>query len=299
VLGSASVSSTADSFTAAGQIAPLVSSSQTFSSGSVGNYDITYVDGTLSISQRPITVTTAGQSRNYGSANPTVGGVTLTTGTLANADVLGSASVSSTATSTTAAGQIAPLTGSSQTFSSGTAGNYLISYVDGTLSISQRPITVTTDGQSRNYGSANPTAGATTLTTGSLANADVLGSASVSSTATSTTAAGLSAPLSASSQTFSSGTAGNYLISYVDGTLTISQRPITVTTDGQSRNYGSANPTVGATTLTTGTLANSDALSTASLSSTATSTTPAGQSAPLVSSSQTFSSGTAGNYHIT
>jgi hypothetical protein len=84
-------------------------------------------------------VTTDDQSRNYGSANPTAGATTLTAGSLANADALGSASVSSTATSTTAAGQIAPLTGSSQTFSNGTAGNYLISYIDGTLSILNAP----------------------------------------------------------------------------------------------------------------------------------------------------------------
>jgi hypothetical protein len=255
--------------------------------------------GAHTITQRPISVTANNQSRTYGDANPTTGAVTITSGSTANGDTLSTATLTSTATSTTPAGLSAPLTPNSQTFSVGTAGNYNITYVDGTLTISQRPISVTANNQSRTYGDANPTTGAVTITSGSTANGDTLSTATLTSTATSTTPAGLSAPLTPNSQTFSVGTAGNYNITYVDGTLTISQRPISVTANNQSRTYGDANPTTGAVTITSGSTANGDALSTATLTSTATSTTPAGLSAPLTPNSQTFSVGTAGNYAIT
>jgi hypothetical protein len=63
--------------------------------------------------------------------------------------------------------------------------------------------------------------------------------------------------------------AGNYsLTAHSPANATITQRAISVTANNQSRNYGSANPTTGAVTVTTGSLASTDALSTATVSST-------------------------------
>jgi filamentous hemagglutinin family protein len=220
----------------------ITPSAPIFSAGTAGNYAITYVDGVLSISQRPISVTAVNQSRVYGDANPTSGTVTLSSGTLATSDALSTATVSSSAISTTAAGQTAALTPSVQTFSAGTAGNYAITYVDGVLSISQRPISVTAVNQSRVYGDANPTSGTVTLSSGTLATSDALSTATVSSSAISTTAAGQTAALTPSVQTFSAGTAGNYAITYVDGVLSISRRPITVTAEAKNKTEGASDP---------------------------------------------------------
>ena len=61
-----------------------IQASQTFTRGNAGNYAITYSDGVLSISQRPITVQANALSRSYGSTNPTTDAVSLTAGSLAN-----------------------------------------------------------------------------------------------------------------------------------------------------------------------------------------------------------------------
>jgi hypothetical protein len=187
---------------------------------------VTYTDGVITITRRPITVQAANQSRVYGDANPNSGAVTLTSGTLVNSDALGTASVNSSATNTTVAGQTAALTPRSQAFTTGQSSNYTVTYADGVLSITQRPITVQAANQSRLSGDANPSTGEVTLTSGTLANTDALGTASVSSTATSTTAAGLTAALTPSAQAFNTGQASNYMVTYADGVLRIEPRPI-------------------------------------------------------------------------
>jgi filamentous hemagglutinin family protein len=214
--------------------------------GSVGslaaaNYDFTAANGTLTINKAQLTVTADNQSRLYGQANPTftqtitgfVNGEDAT-----SAGITGTALGSSTATTATGVGTVA-ITASVGSLA---AANYDFTAANGTLTITQRPITVSAADQSRVYGDANPTSGLTTVTTGSLVNGDTLGSATLSSAATLTTAAGQTAALTPSAQTFSAGTAGNYLISYADGTLTITQRPITIVADNKSKAFGQSDP---------------------------------------------------------
>ena len=173
ISGSASLSNSATGQTGVGSTS-IVAGQGTLAAT---NYDFTtFHNGTLTINRRPITVTANNQSRVYGDANPTVGAVALSSGTLAISDALGTATVSSTATGTTAAGQTAALTPSAQTFNTGTAGNYLVSYADGTLSITQRPITVTVGASSKTYGSADPLL-TYQLISGNLIGSDVLGGA--------------------------------------------------------------------------------------------------------------------------
>jgi filamentous hemagglutinin family protein len=275
----------------------LSTDSVTFSSGKTFNYAITYADGTLGITARPIIVTVGNQSRTYGNANPTSGTVALTGGSLVNSDAIESGvSVSTIATVSSDVGSYG-LSTDSVTFSSGKASNYAITYADGTLGITARPITVTVGNQSRTYGDANPTAGTVTVTDGSLVNGDTLGTASVSSNATVGSDVGNYA-LSSDSVSFSNGKASNYAITYNDGTLAVTARPITVTADNQSRIYGNANPTGGTVTLTDGSLVNGDTLGIASVSSNATAGSDVGNYI-LSSDSVNFSNGKASNYAIT
>jgi filamentous hemagglutinin family protein len=297
-LGSASLSSSATVTTAAGQTSALTPTSQAFSAGSATNYAVSYTDGVLTIAARPITVRAADLSRYYGDANPTSGSVSVTSGSLVNGDNLGSASLSSAATVTTNAGETSALTPDTQLFSAGLATNYAVSYTDGVLTIAARPITVRADDFSRYYGDTNPTSGNVSLTGGSLVNGDKLGSASLNSVATVTTAAGQTSALTPTSQAFSAGLATNYVVSYTDGLLTIAARPITVRADDLSRYYGDANPTSGNVSLTGGSLVNGDKLGSASLSSSATVTTAAGETANLTPTSQAFSTGSATNYAV-
>jgi len=262
------------------------------------NYTITYSNPsstTFAITPRPIAVTANNASKVYGDVNPTSGAVTLTAGSLAGSDTLGSANLSSAATTTSSVGNYT-LTPSGVSFTSGDASNYNIIYANGTLTITPRPITVTANNASKVYGDANPASGAVALTAGSLVGSDALGSANLSSTATTTSSVG-DYTLTPSGVNFTSGSAANYNISYANGTLTITPRPITVTANNASKVYGDANPASGAVTLTAGSLVGSDTLGSASLSSNATTSSSVGDYT-LTPSGVSFTNGSASNYNI-
>ena len=127
--------------------------------------------------------------------------------------------------------------------------NYAISFTGSNFAITPRPISVRAKDQTRIYGEANPTSGAVTLTAGSLVGSDALSTATVSAaaTATATASAASTHGLTPSAQSFSSGSASNYAITYQDGLLTIGKASLTVSADAKGKIYGDANPTLTAT----------------------------------------------------
>ncbi|WP_299064586.1 MBG domain-containing protein [uncultured Polaribacter sp.] len=112
------------------------------------------------------------------------------------------------------------------------------------------PITVTADAKSKNYGASDP-ALTYTITSGSLDSGDVL-TGSLSRTVGETTG----------TYTINQGTLDNskYDITYVSADLTINQRPITITADANSKDFGDSDPTL-TYNITTGSLVGADVLS--------------------------------------
>jgi len=214
------------------------------------NYSSALVSGLNAIyREKPVifNVTPGAATSLYGNA-PSVAGVTgtvSTTGSYVNGDTTstttGTASFTTTALSTSNVGSY------NIAYASGLINSLGYGFADATGSvgeytINQRPITVTASDQGRSYGSANPTSGTVTVTSGNLVNSNTLSTATVSSSATSTTAAGQTAALTPSAQTFSAGSAGNYAITYTDGTLTIDRRPVTVTADAKAKTVDATDP---------------------------------------------------------
>ncbi|MEI6802566.1 MAG: MBG domain-containing protein [Burkholderiales bacterium] len=203
------------------------------------NYSVTQptlADAT--ISQRPITVTALDQSRSYGSANPSSGAVAVTKGSLASTDAIGTATVSTPAgaTATAKAGTTYALTPSNQGFSVGAASNYIISYVDGKLTITPAPLTVTAGSVSKVYGQT-PTLSA--FTSSGLQNGETIGSVTQTSAGSAASASVTGSPyaVTPSAATGGSFNAGNYTISYVNGSLTVTPAPLTVTASNASKTY--------------------------------------------------------------
>ena len=295
-LSSANLSTTASVTSNVGNYS-LTPSGVTFTKGSAANYTITYADGTLTITPRPITVTASNDSRVYGDANPSTGIVSVTKGNLVGTDAIGgTADLSSEAVDTSSVGNYS-LTPSGVTFTKGSAANYTITYADGALMITPRPISVTANA-SRAYGDANPATGTASLAAGGLVGTDSLGKANLSSEAAAASNTG-DYSLTPSGVTFSKGSAANYTITYVDGTLTITPRPITVKANNVSRVYGDANPSSGIISLTKGNLVGTDAIGgTADLSSEAVVTSSVGNYS-LTPSGVIFTNGNAANYTIT
>lgn len=191
-------------------------------------YQFSFSPGVLTITARPITVTANSLSRFYGDANPvltfSVGGLGL-----ANGDQLTGA-LATTAGATTGVGNVA--------ITQGTLAanpNYVMTFVDGVLSVTPRPITVTANNLSRIYGNANP---ALTFTVGGLGlvNGDQITGA-LATTAGATTGVG-NVAITQGTLTVNP----NYLLTFVNGVLSITPRPITVTANNQSKTGGRPDP---------------------------------------------------------
>jgi uncharacterized repeat protein (TIGR01451 family) len=194
------------------------------------NYTFATFDGTLIVNKPPLTVVIDNATRVYGDANPAFTG-TITG--LRGADVI-TATYDSAATSSSPVGTypIVP------TYSDpgGVLNNYNIILTTGVLTITPAPLSVTADNASRVYGDPNP------VFTGSIVgikNGDNI-------TATYTSVAIAASPVGTypivANLIDLTHKLGNYTVTKIDGVLTITQAPLTVTAADATRLYGDPNP---------------------------------------------------------
>jgi 6-phosphogluconolactonase (cycloisomerase 2 family) len=224
----ATYSSVADPTSAPGTypIVPALVDSTT----KLGNYTVTSTNGVLTVNAAPLVVTAANASRLYGDPNPAFTG---TISGVKNGDTFGlSFSTVATATSPVGTYPIVPALSDPNNKLS----NYSVTLNNGTLTISPAPLTVTAANASRPYGSANP---AFTGTITGIKNGDNI-TATYASATDATTNVG-NYPIV---PTLVDPTAklGNYTVTPTNGTLTITQVPLTVTANNASRVYGDPNP---------------------------------------------------------
>jgi filamentous hemagglutinin family protein len=209
------------------------------------NYTISYVDGTLTVNPAVLTYTADAASRTYGASNPTLGGTV--TGfvhgeTLAGATT-GTLAYTTTATTGSNVGSYA-INGSGL---SANHGNYVFTQASGNstaLTVTPASLTATATSGSKTYDGLAYSGGQGVSFSG-FVNGDtgsvVTGSASYGGSSQGAVNAGSYAI------TPSGLSAGNYTISYVDGTLTVNPAVLTYTADVASRTYGASNPTLGGT----------------------------------------------------
>jgi hypothetical protein len=196
---------------------------------SLNNYNITYNVGTLTVAAIPLTVTVNNASRAYGAANPTFTGTVVGA---ANGDTF-------TVTYSTVANTLSPAGtyAINATVTGANISNYAVTVVAGTLTVTPIPLTVTVANATRTYGTTNPTFSATI--TGAI-NGDTFTN-SFSTTATITSPVG-TYPIT---DVLGGPAAGNYTVTLVPGTLTITKASVglTVAVNNATRTYGVANPT--------------------------------------------------------
>ena len=228
LLGSDSVTSVAT--LASGTNVGTYADNLTSATGSgLTNYTIGYVNGSLTITPAPLTITGDTTSSLYTS--------NLQTNTFTTSGLLGSDSVTSVATLAsgtnvgTYADNLTSATGSGLT-------NYTIGYVNGSLTITPAPLTITGDTTSSLYTS--------NLQTNTFTTSGLLGSDSVTSVAT--LASGTNVGTYADNLTSATGSGlTNYTIGYVNGSLTITPAPLTITANDASRPVNTLNPQFSAT----------------------------------------------------
>jgi hypothetical protein len=202
-----------------------------------GNYVFTQAAGnSTAFTINPATLSLLSVSAN--DANKTYG-VTLTfNGTeftpvgLLNGDTISGVTLTSPGAVNTANVGTYAITPSNAVFSVGSAANYNISYVNGQLTVTAAPLSITADALSKIYGNADPAL--TYVVSGLLFNDALTGS--------------LSRPNgeNVGAYAISQGTLSNpnYAITYTGNNLSITPRPINVAADAISRVYGDSDPTL-------------------------------------------------------
>ena len=197
-----------------------------------GNYAISYLPGTLSVTPAALSIVAEDAARSYGSTNPAFGA--RYDGLVAGdrpGDLDGTLGFVTAATRSTAVG-------SYDVMPRGVAsGNYAISYRPGTLSVTPAALSIVAEDATRSYGSTNPTFGARYegLVAGDRPG-DLDGTLGFVTAATRSTGVG-------SYDVMPRGvTSGNYAISFAPGRLSVTPAPLTVTAEATSRTYGADNP---------------------------------------------------------
>jgi len=224
--------------TAPGPNYPIVPSSAVGSG--LGNYNISYLNGTLHVDPKSASVTANNANKTYGQT-VTFAGTEFTASGFINSDnvtsvTLTSAGAAATAT-VTAPGpdySIVP----SNAVGSG-LGNYIISYGNGTLHINTKSALVTANDRLKTYGQTVNFAG-TEFTTSGFVNSDSVTSVTLMSTGAAATAT-VTAPgpdyAIVPSNAVGTGL-GNYTISYNNGTLHINTASLTITATDRTKLFG-------------------------------------------------------------
>ena len=203
------------------------------------DYTISYVSGTLTVTQAPLVITANNQTMVYGGAMPTL---TASYAGLVNGDTVASLNVLPVlATTATASSHVSgnPYT---ITASGAVDSDYSISYVSGTFTVTPAPLTITAVNKTKAYGAALPTL---TVTYTGLVNGDTPATFSNPGNSPPTIST-VPATSHAGSYAITASAASNadYTISYVAGTLTITPVALSITANNQTNVYGAALPTL-------------------------------------------------------
>ena len=237
VAGSATMTTTATSTSAPGSYPISIATQNLWAL----NYTFNYVSGTLTVNQASQTIIFGAlPTVTYGVAPITLG-ATASSGLPVSYTVTGPATISGNTLTITGWGTV--------TVTANEAGNAnytAATAVSQSFTVNEAVLTVTVNNATRQYGAANP---AFSYTIAGFVNGDtssvVAGSATMTTTATSTSAPG-SYPISIATQNF---WALNYTFNYVSGTLTVNQGSQTISFGALSNvTYGVAPITLGATT---------------------------------------------------
>ncbi|MEE2922998.1 MAG: MBG domain-containing protein, partial [Pseudomonadota bacterium] len=194
-----------------------------------GNYDISYVDGSLDVEKASLTITAADDSKTYDGLSYAGGNGVSYDGFVDGED----SSVLGGRLTYDGDAQGARNAGTYVITASGlTSGNYDITYLDGALDVARRAITILADAQTKIYGEVDPdltyTIGGSGLAEGDT-EAGVL-SGALARTAGETVNGG---PYAIGQGSL--GANANYTLTYVGNDLTITPAALTVTADDQSK----------------------------------------------------------------
>ena len=200
----------------------------TVSEGEAQNYELSYINGKLIVTQAdPVTITAKSYTRVYGDTNPTF------EYTSEGATLVGTPEISCEATTTSPVGTYDIVV------KQGDVKNYNVTYLQGTLTITKAPLAIKAGTYTKKQGEDNPEF---TLTYEGWKNNET--EAVLTKRPTATTTATKESEPGEYEVTVSGGEVQNYELSYQNGKLIVTKAdPVTITAKSYTRVYGDANPT--------------------------------------------------------
>lgn len=176
---------------------------------------------TADITQAPLTITANNATKVYGET-AVLATTAFTSVGLVNAETVGGVTETSPGTVATAsvAGSTYAITPSDPVGGTFTASNYAINFINGTMTVTPALLLVTASDATKIFGQ---TAILTAFTTAGLANAETVGSVTLTSpgTVASATVAGSPYPIAASDPTGGTFAASNYTVAFAAGSLAV------------------------------------------------------------------------------
>lgn len=198
------------------------------------NYSITYVKGTLIVTQAPLTITADNKSKIYGAELPSF---TASYSGFVNGDT--PASLDTAVAFTTAATTASPVGTYAIAPTAAADKNYAVSFVNGTLTVTPAALTITAVDKSKVYGAALPEL---TADYSGFVNGD--SAASLDTPPQLATTATTASPVGTYPITVSGAADANYTITHINGNLTVTHAALTITATSLNKVYGAPVPTL-------------------------------------------------------
>ena len=262
----------------------------------LGNYNITYQPGILTVNPAALTVIAESTNKTYGQT------VTFTGTEFASSNLLNADAVSSVILSSSGAAATAGVPGSPYAINAinaiGTGlGNYNITYQPGILTVNPAALTVIAESTNKTYGQTVTFTG-TEFASSNLLNADAVSSVILSSSGAAATAGVPGSPYAINAINAIGTGLGNYNITYQPGILTVNPAALTVIAESTNKTYGQTVTFTG-TEFASSNLLNADAVSSVTLSSSGAAATAGVPGSPYAINAINATGTGLGNYNIT
>ena len=211
----------------------------------LANYEIAYVDGTLSVTKRSITITANDASKVYGEAVDFAGTeFTLTSGTLAAGDAVDSVTLASDGAAATAPWRAVGYEIKITDVQGTGLENYDITRKNGTLTITKRALTITANDATKAYGETLTFEGTEFTVSGDLQNGERVETVTLTSEKATEpgTEVGEYAEAIVPGHVVTGIDTNNYDIAFANGTLTVTQAVLTITVNDAKWRVGRPRP---------------------------------------------------------
>src|SRR5439155_1228204 len=267
----------------------------------LGNYIISYHDGSLTVNAIALDITANNQSKNYGDTFSLTGSeFTVGTGQLKNSDSVTSVTLTSAGAAATATVSGSPYDITPSAAIGTGLGNYSITYHVGHFTVNAKALDITANDQSKTYGATFTFTGSEFTTgSGQLVNGDTITTVMLTSAGAAPTATVSGSPYDIRPSAAVGTGLGNYAITYQIGQFAVNAKGLDITANTRTKTYGDT-VTFAGTEFTTGAgqLVNGNTVTSVTLTSTgsAATATVAGSPYAIVASAAV---GTGlGNYTI-